>query len=95
MRVPLRLARVAFQVAIGFDAVCASSAAIRGALGDMLVRGERPLLVGGDCTLLIGACAALKQHFGRYGLAFVDGHLISTMDAHRRPARPPTWTWRS
>jgi arginase len=60
---------------IGFDAVCASSAAIRGALGDMLARGERPLLVGGDCTLLIGACAALKQRFGRYGLAFVDGHL--------------------
>ena len=60
---------------IGFDAVCTSSTAIRGALGDMLARGERPLLVGGDCTLLIGACAALKERFGRYGLAFVDGHL--------------------
>lgn len=60
---------------IGFDAVRASSAATRDALGAMLARGERPLLIGGDCTLLIGACAALKDGFGRYGLAFVDGHL--------------------
>jgi arginase len=60
---------------IGFEAVCASSAATRSALRAMLARGERPLLIGGCCTLLIGACAALKDHFGRYGLAFVDGHL--------------------
>jgi arginase len=35
----------------------------------------RPLVVGGDCAVLVGALAAAKERFGRVGLAFVDGHL--------------------
>lgn len=60
---------------VGFTSVCAASSAIQRAVAEMLTRGERPLLVGGCCTLLIGVTAALKEHFGRVGLAFVDGHL--------------------
>jgi len=60
---------------IGFHAVCKMSDSIRTELGVLLKRGERPFFLGGDCTLLIGACAALKGQFGRVGLAFVDGHL--------------------
>jgi len=32
-----------------------------------------PLLVGGDCSILIGAMIGLKRA-GRYGLIFMDGH---------------------
>jgi len=60
---------------IGFEAVCTASAGIRAGVGALLARGERPLVVGGCCTLLLGVFAALRDHFGRTGLAFVDGHL--------------------
>lgn len=60
---------------IGFAAVCAASAGIWAGVGALLARGERPLVVGGCCTLLLGVFAALRDHFGRTGLAFVDGHL--------------------
>jgi arginase len=41
-------------------------------LGELL--DERPLVLGGDCSILLGAMLALRRR-GRYGLAFVDGHL--------------------
>jgi arginase len=36
--------------------------------------GGFPLLLGGDCSILLGAMLALRRR-GPYGLAFVDGHL--------------------
>jgi arginase len=60
---------------IGYDSLCAVSATIQKAVSSMLSRGERPLIIGGDCSLLIGISAGLKQYFGRVGLVFVDGHL--------------------
>lgn len=35
--------------------------------------GERPLVLGGDCSILLGPMLALRRR-GRYGLLFVDGH---------------------
>ena len=43
-------------------------------LGEALDAGEFPLLLGGDCSILLGAMLALRRR-GRYGLAFLDGHL--------------------
>ncbi len=60
---------------IGFNAVWSTSIAISDAVGDRMRHGDRPLVVGGDCTFLIGGFAVLKNHFGRVGLAFIDGHL--------------------
>lgn len=60
---------------IAFQQVCSVSETIQTVVAEMLRRGERPLVVGGCCTLLIGVGAALKRCFGRVGLAFVDGHL--------------------
>lgn len=60
---------------IGFQSVCTASAEIRAGVGRLLRRAERPLVVGGCCTLLIGVFAALRDHVGQVGLAFVDGHL--------------------
>ncbi len=60
---------------IGFQQVCQASETIRDEMKRLLARGERPLLLGGCCTLLIGVMAALRQHYGSVGLAFIDGHL--------------------
>ena len=35
---------------------------------------SRPLLVGGDCSILLGVLPALRQRFGQVGLWFLDGH---------------------
>ena len=60
---------------IGFENIRAASAEIQRGVAQLLADGRRPLLLGGDCTLLIGVAAALKEHFGPAGLAFIDGHL--------------------
>lgn len=60
---------------IGVAALNTSSAIIRDTLVSLLAAGERPLVLGGCCSLLIGVAAALRQVHGRVGLAFVDGHL--------------------
>jgi arginase len=39
----------------------------------VLDQGEFPVLLGGDCTILLGSALALKRR-GRYGLLFIDGH---------------------
>ncbi len=57
---------------IAFGQVCAVSEVIRQAVASLLAAGERPLLVGGCCTLLIGVAAALEEDVA---LLFVDGHL--------------------
>jgi arginase len=36
--------------------------------------GRRPLVVGGDCTLLLGVFAHLRAAVGEVGLWFLDGH---------------------
>jgi arginase len=36
--------------------------------------GAFPVVLGGDCSILLGAMLALRRR-GRHGLAFVDGHL--------------------
>jgi arginase len=38
-----------------------------------LERGARPLVLGGDCTILLGNLLALRRR-GQYGLLFLDGH---------------------
>jgi arginase len=60
---------------IGFGQIAEASSKIRSTAGAVLERGERPLVVGGDCTILIGTLAAARERLGRTGLAFLDGHL--------------------
>jgi arginase len=42
-------------------------------LEPILARGDFPLVIGGDCSLLLGTALALGR-MGPFGLAFVDGH---------------------
>jgi arginase len=43
------------------------------AVGSALDRGDFPIVLGGDCTILLGSALALKRR-GRHGLLFLDGH---------------------
>jgi arginase len=61
---------------VGFrngTALGAYSEALADGIAPLLARGDFALVLGGDCSVLLGAGIALKGR-GRYGLAFVDGH---------------------
>src|ERR671914_701914 len=60
---------------IGFEQIRRASMEIDSTVAAVLDEGGKPLVVGGDCTVLVGALAAAKERLGRVGLAFVDGHL--------------------
>ncbi|MBT2394921.1 arginase family protein [Streptomyces sp. ISL-100] len=42
-------------------------------VGSVLGRGRFPVVLGGDCSILLGNLLALRRS-GRYGLLFLDGH---------------------
>src|SRR5262245_17766784 len=56
------------------DALVAMIGRVREAVSAARHRGHFPLLVGGDCPVILGALAALQAEQGRAGLLFVDGH---------------------
>jgi arginase len=55
------------------DGVAGYATRLAAAVGDVLDRGEFPVLLGGDCSILLGSMLALRDR-GRHGLLFVDGH---------------------
>jgi arginase len=55
------------------DALLEHAGRLAGRLGVLLEAGEAPLILGGDCSLLLGVGRALADR-GRYGLVHVDGH---------------------
>lgn len=61
-------------LALGDTVMAAHALADR--LADPLARlpERRTLVVGGDCSILLGIFPALRRHVGRVGLWFLDGH---------------------
>ncbi|WP_208026547.1 arginase family protein [Streptomyces sp. Tu 3180] len=53
--------------------IAAYSVALADAVGDVLRAGRFPVVLGGDCSVLLGNLLALRRG-GRYGLLFLDGH---------------------
>jgi arginase len=47
--------------------------ALAARIRQLLEQHQFPLVLGGDCSILLGSTLALRQ-LGRYGLLFVDGH---------------------
>lgn len=47
--------------------------ALADVVGQVLTRREFPIVLGGDCSILLGNALALRRR-GRYGLLFLDGH---------------------
>lgn len=56
-------------------------------IGALLDHGLFPLVIGGDCSILLGSALALRRR-GRYGLCFIDGHNDYSY------ARDPKWRGR-
>lgn len=54
-------------------AIAEYSHALANRVGDLLDGGRWPLVIGGDCSILLGNALALKRR-GRYGLAYIDAH---------------------
>ena len=50
--------------------------ALAEALGEALREspGRRPLVIGGDCSILFGIVPALRRHVGPVGMWYLDGH---------------------
>jgi arginase len=69
---------------IGIDEVLAVTRAVRNAVGELVAAGERPLVLGGCCTLVPGALAGLRDAAGMAGVAYVDGH-VDVYDGRSSP----------
>ena len=59
---------------IAFSQLATASAELRDAVSQTIEQGDRPLVVGGDCTLLLGAIAGARRHPGEIAMWFIDGH---------------------
>jgi arginase len=53
--------------------IAAYSVALADAVGDVLDQGRFPVVLGGDCSVLLGNLLALRRR-DRHGLLFLDGH---------------------
>jgi arginase len=54
-------------------AVARVAAQVADAVADVVASGRRPLLLGGDCTITIGAVAGFRRRYPDAGLVYVDG----------------------
>ena len=63
-----------FEMASNRAAMAGYTRDLAARIAGVLDAGDFPVVLGGDCSILLGAGVALKRR-GRYGLAFVDGHL--------------------
>ncbi len=59
---------------VAYREILRANEGVRDAVGRVLARGGRPLVLGGDCSLLPGAVAAVRHAGHRVGLILVDGH---------------------
>jgi arginase len=55
------------------EPIRAFSRRLADALGPVLRNGQFPVVLGGDCSIVLGSLLALRR-LGRYGLVFLDGH---------------------
>jgi arginase len=54
-------------------AIASYTRRLAGRIAQCLARDEFLIVLGGDCSIVLGVALALRRR-GRYGLAFVDGH---------------------
>jgi arginase len=66
-------ARDPTTMTLNASGIAAFSQKLADAVGDVIKMGDFPVVLGGDCSILIGDLLALKRR-GRHGLLFIDGH---------------------
>jgi arginase len=69
---------------VGSPDVLAMTATVREAIREMVAAGQRPLVLGGCCSLLPGALAGVRDAAGEIGIANVDGH-VDVYDGETSP----------
>src|SRR5262245_35204699 len=60
---------------VGHRELVAATKSIRRAFNTWLTPDGRTMVLGGCCTLMIGLGAATRDKVGRFGIAYIDGHL--------------------
>lgn len=60
---------------VGHAEVVDATASIRSEFGRRLQPDRRMVVLGGCCTLMIGLGAATRDRIGKFGIAYVDGHM--------------------
>jgi arginase len=70
---PYEAERDAATLTLNPNGIVSYSRALADALEVVLDQGEFPVVLGGDCSIVLGDLLALKRR-GRYGLLFIDGH---------------------
>jgi arginase len=60
---------------VGAHDVLGMTATLRGAIRELAASGERPLVLGGCCSLVPGALAGVRDALGAVGVANLDGHV--------------------
>jgi arginase len=60
---------------VGAHDVLGMTATLRGTIRELAASGERPLVLGGCCSLVPGALAGVRDALGMVGLANLDGHV--------------------
>jgi arginase len=70
---PYEFERDPETLTLNAHAIAQWSPKLADAMESVLDSGEFPVILGGDCSILLGSTLALKRR-GRYGLLFIDGH---------------------
>jgi arginase len=70
---PYNAARDPETLLLNPGAIASYAIALADAVGDMLKAQTLPIVLGGDCSIVLGCLLALKRR-GRYGVLFLDGH---------------------
>jgi arginase len=65
--------RDAETLTLNAHAIATWTPALADAIDAVVERGEFPLVLGGDCSIVLGSTLAFRRR-GRYGLLFIDGH---------------------
>ncbi len=71
---PYSFAELGMERVRNLEGLVAYTSMLAFAVGQALDSGDFPLVLGGDCSILLGTTLALRQR-GRYGLFYLDGHL--------------------
>ena len=70
---PFSVERDAATQTLNARAIAEWSPKLADAVEDVLDASEFPVVLGGDCSILLGPTLALRRR-GRFGLLFIDGH---------------------
>lgn len=66
------------------DLIVSYSAGLADRVAHAGAGGEFVLLLGGDCSIVVGALAGVRQRAGRVGLAYLDSHADFAVPAESR-----------